>query len=45
MIDQNNDGKLSVDELRGFHFETSKSHALRYFEVPEWMDIDKDHLF
>lgn len=29
------------DELRDFHFLTSKTHAVKYFRVPEWMDTDK----
>ena len=33
--------KLSEEELRNFHFVTSKTHAVKYFRVPEWMDTDK----
>ncbi|CAK9102720.1 Reticulocalbin-1 [Durusdinium trenchii] len=43
MIDQDHDGKISLDELRDFHFLTSKTHAVKYFRVPEWMDTDKDN--
>ncbi|CAJ1349439.1 unnamed protein product [Effrenium voratum] len=32
----------AAEELKGFHMETSKSHALRYFQIPAWMDTDKD---
>ena len=29
------------DELKDFHFYTSKSHAVKFFKVPTWMDTNQ----
>ena len=43
LMDKNSDGKISIDELKDFHFYTSKSHAVKFFKVPTWMDTNQDN--
>ena len=41
-IDPNFQRDIQVeDELKDFHFYTSKSHAVKFFKVPTWMDTNQ----
>ncbi|OLP94243.1 Reticulocalbin-3 [Symbiodinium microadriaticum] len=42
VIDEDNDGKVTLGELKSFNTQTARRHAEKFFKLPAWMDEDED---